>query len=135
MATVTPSVIGARAEMAVASGLQRAGMDVFVPVFAAHARVDIIASGSSGLLRLQCKTARLVQGALFFRTCSNTSNIPLDYRDQIDSFGVYSPELDSVYLVPVDDVSIRGCHLRVEPTRNGQRAGIRWARDYLIGPP
>lgn len=135
MGIVSPSVIGARAEMAVASGLQRSGYDVFVPLFAAHSRVDVIASGPSGLTRVQCKTARLARGALFFRTCSNTANIPLDYREQIDAFGVYSPDLDSVYLVPVDDVSIRGCHLRVEPARNGQGAGIRWAVDYLIGPP
>jgi hypothetical protein len=135
MDAVSPSVIGARAEMAVASGLQRAGMDVFVPLFAAHSRVDVIAAGPTGLLRVQCKTARVVPGALFFRTCSNTANIPLDYRDQIDAFGVYSPELDSVYLVPVQDVSIRACHLRIEPTRNHQQAGIRWAADYLIGPP
>lgn len=121
--------------MAVASGLQRAGYDVFVPLFAAHSRVDVIASGPSGLVRVQCKTARLGRGALFFRTCSNTANIPLDYRDQIDAFGVYSPDLDRIYLVAVDEVSLRGCHLRVEPPRNGQGAGIRWAADYLIGPP
>lgn len=135
MGNITPSIVGARAEMSVASGLQRAGMDVFVPLFAAHSRVDLVAAGPPGLVRVQCKTARLLPGSLFFRTCSNTANIPLDYRDQIDAFGVYSPDLNSVYLVPIADVSIRGCHLRVEPTRNGQEAGIRWARDYLIGPP
>jgi hypothetical protein len=77
----------------------------------------------------------MVQGALCFQTCSNTANVRVDYRGQIDAFGVYSPELDRVYLVPVDDVSLRGCHLRIEPTRNGQQVGIRWASDYIIGPP
>jgi len=38
-------------------------------------------------------------------------------------------------LVPVDQAPVRGCCLRLEPARNNQQAGIRWAVDYLIGPP
>jgi len=130
-----PSVIGSRAEMAVASALQRVGMAVFVPLFAAHSRIDLIAATDTALLRVQCKTARVLGGALFFRTCSNTGNLPRDYRQEIDAFGVYSPAMNSVYLVPVDGVPLRGCHLRIEEARNGQRAGVRMATDYLVGPP
>lgn len=135
MAKTAPSVIGSRAEMAVASALQRAGMSVFVPLFAAHSRVDLIAATEVDLLRVQCKTARLLGGALFFRTCSNTNNVPQDYRHEIDAFGVYSPALNAVYLVPVGSAPLRGCHLRIEEARNGQQAGVRLAADYLVGPP
>lgn len=129
-------MIGARAEMAVASALQRSGMEVFAPLFAAHSRIDLIAADPPmRLVRVQCKTARLTGDVLFFRTCSNTANLPVDYRDEIDAFGVYSPDLNEVYLVPVGEVSIRGCHLRLAPARNGQRTGVRWAADYLVGPP
>lgn len=121
--------------MAVASALQRAGWDVYVPLFGAHSRIDMVAGGSQGLLRVQAKTARLLGGAVVFRSCSNTANVPLDYRGEIDAFGVYSPELDLVYLVPVDEVAQRRGYLRVEPTRNGQRTGIRWAAEYLVGAP
>ena len=106
-----------------------------VPLFDAHGRVDLVADRGDGLLRLQCKTARLLDGVVVFRTCSNTRNQPLDYRDEVDAFGVYSPTLDRVYLVPVDEVGIRGASLRVEPVRNGQSLRVRWAADYLIGPP
>ncbi len=111
-----PSVVGARAEIAVASALMRVGMDVFLPFFSPHSRVDLVAARGAELLRVQCKSARLVAGgALFFQTCSNTANAPLDYRGQVDAFGVYSPDVGQVYLVPVDVVGLRACHLRLEP--------------------
>jgi hypothetical protein len=110
-------------------------MEVFTPFFGAHSRVDLVADRAGDLLRIQCKTARIMNGALWFRSCSNTANIPVDDRGEIDAFGVYSPTLDRVYLVPVGHASIRGCSLRLEPARNNQQTGIRWATDYLIGPP
>jgi hypothetical protein len=42
--------------------------------------------------------------------------------------------LDEVFIVPIDDVGTRGCHLRLEPTRNSQAAGIRWAEPYRLRP-
>ncbi len=136
MVDVAPSVIGGRAEMAVAGALHRAGYEVFAPLFAAHTRLDLVVRSPDGvLLRVQSKTSRLIRGSIVFRTCSNTANVPLHYRGEIDRFGVYSPELNLVYLVPVADVALRRGFLRHEPARNGQRAGVRWAADYLIGPP
>ena len=121
--------------MAVASALQRSGWDVFVPLFAAHARVDLVIAGPAGLLRVQCKTSRVDRGAVVFRTCSNTANVPIDYRDQVDAFGVFSPERNEVYLVPIGALGIRGCSLRVDPPRNGQVSGVRWAAVFLVGRP
>lgn len=135
MATEAPSVIGARAELAVASALWKSGMEVYLPFFGAHSRVDLVASSSSELLRVQCKTSRVIDGVVYFRTCSLTANVHVDYRGQIDAFGVFSPALDLVYLVPVDDAPLQACHLRLEPTRNNQSTNVRWASDYLVGPP
>lgn len=135
MLQASPSVVGARSEMAVASALMRVGMDVYVPFFAPHSRVDMVAARGAELLRVQCKSARVSGGSLFFSTCSNTGNLPLDYRDQVDVFGVFASALDLVYLVPVADAPVRGCSLRLEPARNNQQTGIRWAADYLVGPP
>ena len=61
MVDVAPSVIGARAEMAVMSALQR-GMEVFVPLCAPHSRTDLVISRDGDLLRVQVKTSRLGQG-------------------------------------------------------------------------
>ena len=70
-----------------------------------------------------------------FRTCSNTNQAPKDYRGEVDLFGVYSPELDQVFLVPVDEVPTRYGSLRMDPPRNGQVKGVRWAADYQLTVP
>jgi hypothetical protein len=106
---------------------------VYLPLLAADGRVDLIFDDPDrGLLRTQCKTARVVGGVLTFKVCSNTRNTPRDYRGEVDVFGVYSPQLDQVFIVPVGDVATRLCHLRLEPTRNGQAKGIRWAEPYRL---
>lgn len=56
----------------------------------------------------------------------------MDYREDVDFFGVYCHDRGEVYLVPVMDVPLRGAHLRLEPARNGQQSGVRWASQYLL---
>jgi hypothetical protein len=130
-----PGVLGARAEAAVASALVRAGRALFVPAFDAQGRVDLVYATGDRLVRVQCKSARLIGSIIQFRTCSNTLNNPRTYTGEIDEFGVYSPDTGLVYLVPADDVPTRRCALRLSPARNGQSVGLRWAADYLLGPP
>ena len=89
----SPSAIGARAEREIAYALERLGWHVYLPMFASHARIDLIAVGGRDVLRIQCKTSRIRKGVLLFRTCSNTGNIPKSYSGEIDCFGVYSPEI------------------------------------------
>ena len=48
---------------------------------------------------------------------------------------MFAPETGLVYLVPATGIPVRGCSLRLDPSRNGQSSGIRWAADHLIGPP
>jgi hypothetical protein len=50
-----------------------------------------------------------------------------------DVFGVFFPTRERVYLVPVSDISSYGVRLRLEPARNNQKRGIRYAADYEIG--
>ena len=106
-----------------------------MPFFNAHSRIDLIACADAAPIRVQVKTSRLERGAVFFWTCSNTKHVRQHYRGDVDAFGVYSPDLGLVHLVPVDAVPLRKAALRLEPTRNNQRAKIRWAAEYLIGPP
>ena len=131
----SPSAIGNRAEAAVASALVRVGKLVYLPAFGADGRVDLVYLDGLRTLRVQCKTARRVGDVIFFKTCSNTANRPRSYDGEVDQFGVYSPDTGLTYLVPFEDVPTRGCTLRLLPARNGQAAGIRWARDYELGPP
>ena len=131
----SPSARGARAEAAVASALVRSGATVFAPVFGGNGRIDLVYERRGALVRVQCKTACQIGGALRFWTCSNTGNLPQPYYDEVDEFAVYSPDTGLVYLIPAADTPSRACFLRLQPTRNGQRSGVRWAADFELGPP
>ncbi len=132
---VSPSEAGARTEAAVASALVRAGCDVYLPAFGGHGRVDLVYLRPEQCVRVQCKTARFINGTIYFRTCSNTANQPRGYDGEVDQFGVFSPDIGLVYLVPAVALPTRACTLRLAPTTNGQSAGVRWARDFELGPP
>ena len=99
----------------------------------------MIDDGSS-FVRVQCKTGRLRKGAITFPTCSSTYHHPKNkgvadchqgYTGQAELFGVYCPETDDVYLVPVGEVGSRAGSLRVAPAKNNQIKKVRWARDFL----
>jgi len=84
-------------------------------------------------LRVQCKTAWPVGGCMVFN-CRTTDHGrgPQSYLGQADIFGVYFPPGQAVYLVPIDAVAESEGRLRLEPTRNNQKRGIRLADDYQI---
>ena len=131
----SPSQIGARAEVEIAAALMRVGKQVYLPLGTSHGRVDLIFADVSGLHRVQCKTSRLIGDVISFSTCSNTGGLRKDYQGEVDYLGVYSPDLDQVFLVPIDALPHRGCHLRLGPARNSQQKRLRWAGDYLISRP
>ena len=123
----------------VAAALADMGHTVLSP-FCDTRRYDLVFEDEEGrFFRVQCKTGRLYRGTLSFATCSVDSRsvkgrtIRRGYRGQIDYFGVYCPANRKVYLVPVNDVPANNAFLRIDPPKNGQKTGIRWARDYEIG--
>jgi hypothetical protein len=54
------------------------------------------------------------------------------YLGDIDLFGVYRPEVEQVFLVPVDHVTRTQGGLRWEKTKNQQRRKISWANRYQL---
>ena len=128
---MSPSEVGERAEAAVLAALVAAGKEVLTP-FGAHRGYDLAYAENGRLVKVQCKAGRHRRGAVAFRTYYEGRGPARDYRGEIDVFGVYCHSRGEVYLVPVEDVPLRGATLRLEPTLNGQRAGVRWASDYLL---
>lgn len=128
---MTPSEIGERAEAAVLFALACTGKRVLVP-YGGHYPYDLAYEEDGKLVKVQCKSGRQRRGALIFRTHFVGRGPARDYRAEIDFFGVYCHERSEVYLVPVGDVPLRDAYLRLEPSRNGQRAGIRPAAKYLF---
>jgi hypothetical protein len=134
-----PKDVGDRTTLAVMLALRENGFGVLVP-FGENTRYDLVIDDGARFSRVQCKTGRLRQGAVLFAVCScyghhlRPGEARRDYRGEVDYFGVYCPETTAVYLVPIEDLSVRvQATLRVEPTRNGQRCKIRFAADYEIG--
>jgi PD-(D/E)XK nuclease superfamily protein len=98
-------------------------------------RYDLVVDDGKNFLRIQCKTGRLRSGCVIFNAHSThwaRGQADRGYKGQADFFGVYCPELTKVYLVPVDDVPETYGSLRVEPVRNGQKLGVRWAAQYEL---
>jgi len=56
------------------------------------------------------------------------------YDGEIDLFGIYCHDVESVYLIPVGEISAWSWSLRVESPKNGQSKKVRWASRYLLEP-
>jgi hypothetical protein len=103
-------------------------------------RYDLVVEEGGRFFRVQCKMGKLTKGAVHFHPCSIDSRskkggcVRKGYVGEVDLFGVYCPALKTCYLVPVEDVTTTECSLRVDPPKNGQKAGIRWAKRYEISP-
>jgi hypothetical protein len=117
--------------------LREAGFAISVP-FGENTRYDLVLDDGEQLSRVQCKTGRLRQGAITFKTASSYYHHPNEkptqrhYRGQVDYFAVYCRETDGVYLIPIDGLPDEEASLRVTSPLNGQRKRIRLARDYQV---
>jgi hypothetical protein len=139
MRNLTPSQKGAAAEAAITAAVIGLGLTVLRPLCEGR-RYDLIIDLEPRLLRVQCKLAQRIGGALavHLQTCRYTPSgyVYTSYSaSEIDAVGVYSFELNRVFLLPVDEVSgRRAVNLRLLPARNNQARGIRWADDYELEP-
>jgi len=133
-----PKAIGDRSTMMIMLALREQGFDVYLP-FGENTRCDLITDRDGRLSRVQCKTGRLIAGAVHFCPCStyghhrNPKIQRRSYIGEIDEFAVYCPATRAVYLIPIGDVQTRtSAALRVDPARNGQARKIRRAAAYEI---
>ena len=133
-----PKDIGDGSTLAIMTALRMSGVAIYVP-FGENTRCDLIVDDDGELIRVQCKTGRLREGAIRFAVCScyghhrNPQASRRNYEGEVDYFAVYCPETTGVYMVPIDDVPLRAAALlRIDPPRNNQRKRIRFAADYQI---
>jgi len=133
-----PKDIGDQSTLAIMLALHAQGYAVYTP-FGENTRADLIIDNGARLTRIQCKTGRLRNGSVIFRTASSYAHHrnprvrQSSYHGQIDEFAVFCPELGAIYLVPIEDVDTQHCALlRVEPSRNRQTKRTRLAAAYEI---
>jgi PD-(D/E)XK nuclease superfamily protein len=130
-----PVDVGQRTEGAVLYELIRRGYAILLP-WGVNQRYDLVLDLGHGFVRAQCKTGRLRNGVVIFSTRSIQTNtrrtVIRTYRGEADLFLIYCPETKRVYCVPVEEATGGCMYLRVDPTLNGQRQGVHWARDYEL---
>lgn len=132
--SVNTKSVGDLTEAAVTLALLKDNKVVLKPV-GDNQRYDLVTHDGSTFLKIQCKTGRLRNGAIAFATCSSYAHrggVRKGYGGEADLFGVYCPDLDSVYLVPVDIVGTSQCLLRVTPPKKGIQREGRLASTYQI---
>lgn len=132
--------VGDKTEAKVLAALLEVYPTVLIP-FGDNQRYDFVFEDVDGsFLKVQCKTGRYRNGVIIFNAYSNTrkdgQTVATKYSGEVDYFGIVCPDFVEVYLVPIADVgnSSKG-HLRVDPTKNGQDYGSKWAKDYVIYNP
>jgi hypothetical protein len=111
-------------------------------------KYDLIFDLGEKLLRVQCKWAARIGDVVVVRTrtCRRGAegHIHRSYsRGEIDAIAAFCADTGLCYLLPLElSVERAAVQLRLEPTKNNQAAGIRWASDYefaakltpLLGP-
>ena len=137
MAMLTTNQKGFIAETAVIHECARLGVPIARPLD--DQRYDLIFDLGKKLLRVQCKWAARVGDviAIRTRTCRRARQ-GLIHRyygpEEIDAIAAFCPDTGLCYLLPHELSVERGAvQLRLEPTKNNQASGIRWARDYEFG--
>ena len=125
------SETGNRSEARLLAAFLEVGAQVLVPFGGGH-RYDLVVERHARIATVQCKTARLVDGFIRFPTADHTSGSLRPYADQVDLLAAWCPETQQAFVADPRRLPVSTVHLRREPTRNGQRRGIRWARDYLL---
>ncbi|MBV8117415.1 MAG: hypothetical protein JOZ01_05530, partial [Candidatus Eremiobacteraeota bacterium] len=126
--------IGDRSEIETMAALNRAGYAVFVP-FGENHRYDLVADKDGALLRIQVKTGRLRNGAIQFGCWSTHAHkngfSSRTYVGEVDYIAVYCPDVDRVFMVPIEDTRTWGT-LRWLPAKNRQSRRVRWAFPYML---
>ncbi len=134
---LSPDQKGAIAELAVTHHAARFGVGVLRPLTDGH-RYDVVFDVGGKLIRVQCKWASRRGDVVYVHTCSSRRTasgfVRRSYNgDEVDAIAVYCPDLDECYLLPPTIFSGHpAIQLRLAPTRNNQKRGITWAKDFVF---
>ena len=124
--------VGDVTEGQILAALLRFGKVVLVP-FGDNQRYDFVVDENGLFVRIQCKTGKLKRGAVHFSTCSSYMHRNCgkkSYLGEVEFIGVYCPQNDECYMIPIGDCPTREMSLRLEPSKNNQTKNTKNASDY-----
>jgi PD-(D/E)XK nuclease superfamily protein len=125
---------GAVAELAIA----RAAAELGIGVWGSYTveRYDLIFDLRPRLVRVQCKWATRRGDIISVPCYANRRNRDGLLRtfyspEEIDAFAGYCADLDRCYFLSLETFASRSAiQLRLAPTKNNQRVGVNWAKDF-----
>ncbi|HEY0279233.1 MAG TPA: group I intron-associated PD-(D/E)XK endonuclease [Solirubrobacterales bacterium] len=131
---MTTATRGNAAEAQILAAFVRRGFDVFTPFGGGQPFDLVVHLDGARFLRVQCKTAWLIaRGCLAFHSRSTDHGRGRHpYLGLADLFAVYLAAQESVFLVPVGLVPGHLGRLRLEPPKNNQRRGVRFAAEFEV---
>ncbi len=131
----TPSQKGERSEAAILHALVASGRVVLMPWGASQRYDFVIDEGGGKFTRVQCKSGVYRHGCVYFRTASADRRRPNGdpYTGQIGAFAVYCAELDTSFLIPIEDAQARQvAALRIDAPANGQPLASVGLTPYVL---
>jgi hypothetical protein len=113
--------------------LTERGKIVLTP-FGEGGRYDLMIDEGEKVLRVQCKTGKLMKDCIVFNNYSQSAAGTKKYGTSIDAYGVYCPQNGKIYLVPASECLGYKTRLLIEPTEDARkkRKNIRLAIQYEI---
>jgi len=133
--------IGDISEAKIIASLLASGRTVLKPV-GDNQRFDLVLFDDPKFLRVQVKTGRIDSfNSVRFSVCSLSSkNVGaltykshhVSYKGQVELFGVYCPDNDRCYLVPIEHVGGRECSLKLSPPETWKSRAFKLASDFEI---
>lgn len=124
--------MGEVSEAQIVAALVRAGFVVLKPL-GDNQRYDLVLDEKGKFSRVQVKTGRIKRGAIRFPTSSSCrgSRGRRTYHGEVEYFGVFVPEINRSYLIPVEVTGRFSCNLRVAQPQNNH-GGLHWAEDFEL---
>ena len=122
---------GSIAELAVAAALIKNSWHVLMP-YGENTRYDLVAERDGRFVRIQVKYVTPKDGKLKVncRSSNNWSTLSYTARE-IDVIAAYDASSAAIYYVPVASIRKAEMNLRLAPTKNNQKAKVRFAEQFL----
>lgn len=121
-------IIGSIAELRVAAEVLAQGYAVLFP-FGEDNSYDMVAECKGLYFRIQCKAGRVLNGSIEFSTAKSFNN--QKYADtDVDVFATYCQETGDIFFISKTECGKRQKTLRIQPSKNNQRAGVHFAEYY-----
>jgi hypothetical protein len=124
--------LGDIAEAAVMADVLRRGYRVLLP-YGEDWPFDLVVVKNGEFHRVQVKHGRSSNGVLIAK-CTSTNNwVTLKYtKDVIDVLAIWDSTTGRCFYIPAEELGAGRAmmNLRLDPARNNQVRGIRWAERY-----